>query len=695
MVGKRSSYVFLVTSITRMIFTFIPSIICIAKFNIYEVCAQSFDRTRNLRQNLETSIHALNDSIASCGDLTPPGTRCNGGCTVLVNDLRSTYQSCENYCHGHNRKCVGAWDADDYSCRAKNMSSCDFNFTSNLDGPPDALCKCSTDLFQKATSGTSKFFAVSSSDVPSDVPPSAPLRDVPSVVTTSSNVPTSSKVPTSPDVLSDVPSSAPNDVPSVVPSDVPSSVLSSSPSDVPSDVPSSTPSKRPERRPVEDPTCGNLTRVRLRCNGKCTVLVNDLSSTYQSCENYCQGHNRQCVGAWNTDEKSSCKVKETYGCDFKFTHTSDALCRCSTELFQNDSGSSTKRKNDSSGESSIFSKNLEFLNEDSNKIAFPPTVQPKCPEDEVSQAGYKQFPSPTGRHYDEISMIAVSKQLWHGQPVIWIANDKDENHVYASALYTGENLCSVELPYKMDNDIESMSIGPCNTDRTTSCLYVANIGNNLAQSCKGGSCNTGAALRSIFKFKEPDIHRQSGKVEASIATLPINYMDISSPSERADAESFFVDFTGDKNNGKPGDLYIVTKWNNSRPLTRLFKYPVEFHENANYGETSEVYSPQATTSSTLKKRRWTDADMSVDGSLIAVRDSKRVYFFTRSSSESVAEALKKKPCKYVHKTPRSKSYSQFEAVGFIPYQNAFAEISECKRSNYGVCDPHAYVVVYK
>merc|ERR1740124_1080595 len=124
-------------------------------------------------------------------------------------------------------------------------------------------------------------------------------------------------------------------------------------------------------------------------------------------------------------------------------------------------------------------------------------------------------------------MIAVSKQKLKGETLIWIANDKNESYVHASTLESGENICSIKLPNKKYTDIESMSIGPCNTDRTTSCLYVANIGNNLAQSCKGGSCNTGAALRSIFKFEEPDIHRQSGKVKASVATLPINYMDIS------------------------------------------------------------------------------------------------------------------------------------------------------------------------
>jgi len=74
----------------------------------------------------------------------------------------------------------------------------------------------------------------------------------------------------------------------------------------------------------------------LRCHGGCTVLVDDLDSTYQSCDNYCQGHNRKCVGAWNEDD-DSCRVHKPYSCSYKFTSTPDALCECSTEQFSNDS----------------------------------------------------------------------------------------------------------------------------------------------------------------------------------------------------------------------------------------------------------------------------------------------------------------------------------------------------------------------
>jgi len=449
-------------------------------------------------------------------------------------------------------------------------------------------------------------------------------------------------------------------------------------------------------------TCEDLTHASLTCEGGCTVLVDDIKNEFQTCEKYCRAHGRKCRGAWDED-KNTCSPKETFDCNFEFRSTSDALCECSKKK--------KTRYNSENGGGGNFVKTMNGADSSSNNVGSDGSnfyndimshtggdreyanARPECPSRKVSQIGHIQYP-PKGRNYDEISMIAVSRQKFKGETIIWIANDKDESYVHASTLESGENICSIKLPNKKSNDIESMSIGPCSTDRTTVCLYVANIGNNLAQSCKGGSCNNGRRWRSIFKFEEPNIKTCSGEVEASIAILPIRYNDIASPSDRADAESFFVDTTGDQNNGNPGDLYIVTKWNDDESLTRLFKYPVEKHQDQKYGKTSRVYSVQPTESPILMKQTWTDADMSTDGSLLAIRTGKKVYFFTRNSFESVSEALKKDPC-FEYETPKSKNYGQFEAVSFLPNKKAFVEISECKKEDYGNCNPHAYVIEYE
>jgi len=230
-----------------------------AEINILEVCAHGPDRMGSLRRTLEANTLKGEDDI-SCADLTQASLRCNEGCTVLVDKIDETYQSCDNYCQAHGRTCVGAWDEKDDDCREKKTYKCETKFTFT----PDALCECSTKSFNEKKS----------------------------IVSDGEQAPETSY-----------------------------SVVASTPSQI----------DRLDKNtsaPSADTSCADLSQTNLRCNGGCTVLVDDLDSTYQSCDNYCQAHNRNCVGAWNEDD-DSCRVHKTYTCSYKFSSTPDALCECS------------------------------------------------------------------------------------------------------------------------------------------------------------------------------------------------------------------------------------------------------------------------------------------------------------------------------------------------------------------------------
>lgn len=64
----------------------------------------------------------------------------------------------------------------------------------------------------------------------------------------------------------------------------------------------------------------------------------DIHKTYQSCDNYCQAHGRKCEGAWN-EVDDSCRERETFDCETKFTFTPDALCECSRDNFSEEKSS--------------------------------------------------------------------------------------------------------------------------------------------------------------------------------------------------------------------------------------------------------------------------------------------------------------------------------------------------------------------
>jgi hypothetical protein len=65
---------------------------------------------------------------------------------------------------------------------------------------------------------------------------------------------------------------------------------------------------------------------------------------------------------------------------------------------------------------------------------------------------------------------------------------------------------------------------------------------------------------------------------------------------------------------------------------------------------------------------WTGADMSRDGTLIAVRSEERVFFYSRDveSGQSIADAMEQSPCPFISETFQDGiNQRQFEAVAFM------------------------------
>jgi len=86
-----------------------------------------------------------------------------------------------------------------------------------------------------------------------------------------------------------------------------------------------------------------------------------------------------------------------------------------------------------------------------------------------------------------------------------------------------------------------------------------------------------------------------------------------------------------------GDLYLVTKWDNrvTRTNNRVFYIPVYA-----WGDLSRTYSPAPLGfGNVLMGRRWTSADMTKDGTVIAVGDEESTSLFTRCPGVSVEQAL--------------------------------------------------------
>lgn len=62
-----------------------------------------------------------------------------GDCKVLVDDMKTDYFTCTNYCAAVGRLCTGAWEEEHDSCVVLSTETCQHNFGNYTN---DAICEC-------------------------------------------------------------------------------------------------------------------------------------------------------------------------------------------------------------------------------------------------------------------------------------------------------------------------------------------------------------------------------------------------------------------------------------------------------------------------------------------------------------------------------------------------------------------------
>ena len=178
----------------------------------------------------------------------------------------------------------------------------------------------------------------------------------------------------------------------------------------------------------------------------------------------------------------------------------------------------------------------------------------------------------------------------------WTHNDSgDVPRVFALAR-DGRLLREVAITGAESIDWEDIAI----RGRT---LYVGDIGDNAAQRPEV----------VVYRFSEPP----AGVASVAAERIPLRY-----PDGAHDAEALLVDPRG-------GSLAIVTK---------------------DYGGTAGMYTGRSGTlrrAGTLRLgigQPITAGDVSADGRVIALRSYDRAFVWTRRDGESLARALRRKPC---------------------------------------------------
>ena len=215
----------------------------------------------------------------------------------------------------------------------------------------------------------------------------------------------------------------------------------------------------------------------------------------------------------------------------------------------------------------------------------------------------------------ELSGLVLSRT----QPrVLWTHNDSGDRARVLAVTNTGRLLAEIAVTGAENVDWEDIAIGAATTGsaggaRGGDALYVADIGDNLAQRRKV----------AVYRVSEPRVRRGGPRASAPAARLALRY-----PDGAHDAEALLVDPSS-------GALVVVTK---------------------SFGGDAGVYvaaRPTAGTTTVLRRRgrlslgsgqAVTAGDVSADGRTIVLRTYDRALVWTRRAREPLAAALRRRPC---------------------------------------------------
>eukprot|EP00978_Attheya_sp_CCMP212_P000158 scaffold286_cov52-Attheya_sp.AAC.8 len=321
-----------------------------------------------------------------------------------------------------------------------------------------------------------------------------------------------------------------------------------------------------------------------------------------------------------------------------------------------------------------------------------PVVEGKrasCPRiSDVATSTKLQAADPNGRQsFWEVSGLGMSpkKQAPSGQPVLYTVNDSGGGKrlgIYDSG--SGKRLLTLSLSFlPSETDYESMAVGSCgSTGKNSTCIYIGDFGDNNARNNPVGTKTSRSGVPyQIFKIQEPQYSdfKDNQKLPSSYfhSVMEFDYDHSSSPTKLTDCEALFLDHTG-WGGGAIGDLYMVSKYskNRAKDYTRLFKIPMSAWPSSKIGSKSS-YSPKAVGKAPGDMGiSWTRADMSLDGSVIALGDIKKTYLFLRCPDMSVAETLNGNAC-HSWSSPQSDDAIQYEAFAWTPDGSRTLQMSEC------------------
>lgn len=227
--------------------------------------------------------------------------------------------------------------------------------------------------------------------------------------------------------------------------------------------------------------------------------------------------------------------------------------------------------------------------------------------------------------YNELSGIASSRR---NSDILYMHNDgKNTPIIISNAL--GQDLGKIIIDGHSTVDTEDISVGP-GPEAGKSYIYLADTGDNN---------NTRASI-TIYRFEEPVLNNPTANTEIHISQ--VSKIVLKYPSSAYNCETLLVD-------PLTKDIFIATKEVNRSTVFRA-AYP--------QSELNTIIMEPV-----LNMRFFdllTAGDISEDGKEILLRNKGQIWYWTRNTAKSIADALQEAP----QRAPYAGNEHQGEGIGF-------------------------------
>jgi hypothetical protein len=251
----------------------------------------------------------------------------------------------------------------------------------------------------------------------------------------------------------------------------------------------------------------------------------------------------------------------------------------------------------------------------------PPPPPPPSGQNAVDAAAAKDLTLTsagpmTNPNLKEISGIDASIK---NPGVYWVHNDSgDTARIFAVDSKTGATLGTYTLSGAHATDWEDIEVGP-GPDPTKSYVYVADIGDN--------SLNRSSV--TIYRIPEPTVTGTASNPTTTTVT-GVDTFNLKYPDGPHNAESFIVD-------PKTGEMLIIDKTSAGNP--QIYEAPGGLAS----GSTTTLKDVGTLPLGSGGGNLVTGADVSPDGTEVAVRTYDHVLLWNRDPSQDIATVLEQKP----------------------------------------------------